>query len=529
MRVPALLLSSLLACTTSGSRSLLVDVRTDLVPGVEMTSVEAELLAIPGSRQLLDATDRDWNRGRRVADFDELPASEDVVLEVRARRGEDVVLQRRTVVRVEGRTGVTIVLSRTCRDLDCPGAGDAPELTECLGGRCVPPECVEGDEEVCGDGRCASDDACPAAPSSCTSFRCELGVCLVLGDDAQCGTGQRCTPTGCVADEIPDAGPGDAGALDPDAGSAEQDAGGDAGPDAGVCGACDDGDPCTDDSCDGMVCVHDDNTAACDDGVFCNGPDQCAAGECVPGSSDPCAAGLYCDEDGGDCDECRATPDCPDEVRTLGACEYDDACAESGMRTVEVQTWSCVDGACVEAPTTVVEACSRATEGSPCGDGSTCLSGGCFCNDDRVCDADEYCYDDRRCEFVPILTVTDECVDVSVAGVPFGYDVYGRTYADFRKYNRHVSCGRPWSEYDDCGTISVAGRATVRDQYMSPASCDEFLLGRWRSYAEIDGRRSETVEVVYFHPGCPGASNCTEARDFCITGDYPASAVCNPV
>jgi hypothetical protein len=86
----------------------------------------------------------------------------------------------------------------------------------------------------------------------------------------------------------------------------------------------DDGNPCTDEICnsagsglgDSSGCSHDPNTAPCDDGLFCNGEDTCAAGSCrhegrpctlcvetCNESSDSCEAS-------GDAEECMASEIC---------------------------------------------------------------------------------------------------------------------------------------------------------------------------------------------------------------------------
>jgi len=57
--------------------------------------------------------------------------------------------------------------------------------------------------------------------------------------------------------------------------------------------ACDDGNPCTDDSCMGGFCTYSGNTGSCDDGIFCNGSDSCAEGSCSVHSGDPCG-GSFC-------------------------------------------------------------------------------------------------------------------------------------------------------------------------------------------------------------------------------------------
>ncbi len=116
---------------------------------------------------------------------------------------------------------------------------------------------------------------------------------------------------------------------------------------------CDDGLPCTDDSCDVGGCVHEPlSGAACDDGLFCTLGDACQAGACVGGTVRDCSAGLdpctagSCDEAA---DQCVATPR-PNGERCGAA---GDACA-----------WhECAAGACVPG---------QASDGEPCSDGSAC-------------------------------------------------------------------------------------------------------------------------------------------------------------
>lgn len=59
------------------------------------------------------------------------------------------------------------------------------------------------------------------------------------------------------------------------------------------CGS--DGNVCTDDMCDATgACLHVENSAVCDDELFCNGADYCNAGTCSTHSGDPCAEGAAC-------------------------------------------------------------------------------------------------------------------------------------------------------------------------------------------------------------------------------------------
>ncbi len=62
---------------------------------------------------------------------------------------------------------------------------------------------------------------------------------------------------------------------------------------------CDDGDPCTEDSCTIDGCVHEHNSAPCDDGLSCTVSDVCSAGVCE--GIDACTGGGVCDRYSGVC------------------------------------------------------------------------------------------------------------------------------------------------------------------------------------------------------------------------------------
>lgn len=142
---------------------------------------------------------------------------------------------------------------------------------------------------------------------------------------------------------------------------------------------CDDGEGCTDDRCDvDLGCVGDPNTAACNDGSFCNGFDQCGAGTCSTHTGDPCAAPTVCDEAADRCRGCVTVADCPGE--TLGAweaCTWGDTCTETGTRSRTVRTYACTGGACVPMDGTRSEPCMRDTDGLGCGVGSCEGFGAC--------------------------------------------------------------------------------------------------------------------------------------------------------
>lgn len=244
----SLLALALGACGDGAEHRLVVDVRTDLTPGVDFFTVEAALAA-PADRRVIPAVmGQDFVGAVRLAEFDGLPEGNYQVV-VTAADASGGVAGRRTV-RVELTTdlSVTVTLSRSCQGVVCPMAGDDPARVTCAAGRCVEPECSDVAPERCAPGDCARDADC-APVVECNEGLCVEGGCLFVPDDSACAPEQLCAATlGCVDRGDPtDAGAPDAGAPDdsgtrdagePDAG--ERDAGEpDAGePDAGTPGGC---------------------------------------------------------------------------------------------------------------------------------------------------------------------------------------------------------------------------------------------------------------------------------------------------
>jgi len=83
---------------------------------------------------------------------------------------------------------------------------------------------------------------------------------------------------------------------------------------------CDDGNACTDDSCDSVQgCVNAANTLPCGDGVFCNGAEMCEAKVCVAGQPPELDDGVSC------------TVDTCDEVNDVVVHTPDDAFCNDGL------------------------------------------------------------------------------------------------------------------------------------------------------------------------------------------------------
>lgn len=181
--------------------------------------------------------------------------------------------------------------------------------------------------------------------------------------------------------------------------------------DAGECvGApidCDDGDLCTTDSCDPTGgCVFYTNTLPCDDGDPCTVNDECSQGDCV-GFGVPCECQEDLDcvllEDG---DICNGTLFC-DISQFPQQCAVDEStvifCPEPEGLGAECLAPAChpLSGECSLVPANDGAACN---DGNACTAGETCMDGACLegdavnCTDENPCTTDS-CDPDSGCFF----------------------------------------------------------------------------------------------------------------------------------
>jgi hypothetical protein len=171
----------------------------------------------------------------------------------------------------------------------------------------------------------------------------------------------------------------------------------------GVCTAgadriCNDGNPCTDDSCDPEVgCFYEMNSSACSDGDVCTTEDYCQQGECVSGPA------LICD----DANLCNGTESCnpatgcesgqplvcDDQDICTGneSCDPVDGC-QAGKPLLCDDANVCTDDSCDPN-----DGCHHVPNQVDCDDGNLCTlldhcsEGVCKpglalqCNDDNVC------------------------------------------------------------------------------------------------------------------------------------------------
>lgn len=216
---PLLLLAS--ACE-GGDIALLVDLKTDLVSGVEFVTVRTQLFDAGDRTNELArreedvAVGRDLTSGRRVADLENLAPGTYLVSVTLVDPAGAEVMARDIVVTATANTGVTVLMTRDCLGVTCPATGGIAAAAACLGGRCVEERCTPETPEFCPPPECSPATVgvdCTDAVSPCAARVCEDLTCFVRTDSAMCGGGEYCDPAaGCLPVESPgDGGVGDGG------------------------------------------------------------------------------------------------------------------------------------------------------------------------------------------------------------------------------------------------------------------------------------------------------------------------------
>ena len=291
---------------------------------------------------------------------------------------------------------------------------------------------------------------------------------------------------------------------------------------------CDDGNPCTDGTCSATGCAQANNTAPCDDGTYCNGVDVCAGGACThPG--DPCLSPTTCDETANECRGCTTRAQCPpDATGAWSSCDYADGCDESATRSRTDLTYACTAGSCVPSSTPVTEPCTRDTDGGSCGVGSCGGYGGCDYADgcdeaavqtrictDLLCTAGT-CTGRMRNETMPCSRDTDgtNCGAGTTCGA-YGACDYSGTCDESAMQTRTCTDIR-------CATGSCGG--TMRSESMACSrttngnSCGSPVCGAWStcSYASscaTSGTQSRTcMDPICSGGGCGMSGPRTEMQ-----------------
>ena len=266
----------------AGDVELSVSLQSDLVPGVEFSSVQLVLDDVT-AQEIPITLKSSFASADRLADFPKLAPKNDrrIRLELVDIRGE-VIAKTAALVDNRSSRAVILTIARSCVGVDCPGDGD-PAALACLGGRCVDPRCTTGTEESCPTPQCTSTNDCDAASQPCLDVACIKTQCVYLQSNL-CSDSQYCSPvTGCepLPSDCPD--------------------------------GCADGNSCTQDLCEDGVCTYPVAGAGtlCENGV-------CDRGECIS-SQETCDDGVLNQDEtgvdcGGVCNACSSEESCSDGV-----------------------------------------------------------------------------------------------------------------------------------------------------------------------------------------------------------------------
>ncbi len=269
--------------------------------------------------------------------------------------------------------GNPCTVTDTCTAGKCAGVGakSCDDGESCTADSCDPASgCVHGNltGPACNDGSlCTVTDACSA------------GACVGTGALA-CDDGDPCTTDGCSAGTGCTTAPASGAACDDKDACTVNDTCASGACQGGGATPCDDGNLCTDDSCNSQTgCVHANNTAPCTDGSVCTVGDTCSAGACIPGVQKSCDDGKSCTTD-----TCSAQNDCQ-HSNVTGPCTDNNVCTISDF---------CSNGACVPG---TAKACS---DGNACTADSCDPSVGCVnalmldnsaCDDGNACTLNDLC------------------------------------------------------------------------------------------------------------------------------------------
>jgi hypothetical protein len=180
---------------------------------------------------------------------------------------------------------------------------------------------------------------------------------------------------------------------------------------SGATANCNDGNPCSDDSCDiALGCQHIHNAAPCSDGNVCTVGDLCEVGECVAGDVLLCDDDNPCTADGCDLDTGCSHVTTPGPCDDGNACTTGDGCSEG--KCIAAGILDCDDeNPCTADSCQLIAGCQHsATDGfcddkDPCTLGDFCEDGSCVAGEALTCNDQNPCTDDActldGCEFKP--------------------------------------------------------------------------------------------------------------------------------
>jgi hypothetical protein len=347
---------------------------------------------------------------------------------------------------------------------DCNDANPCTVADHCVQGACVGEPVACDDKNPCTENLCTDTGGCEFVPMAggcddddpCTvADQCQGGACVGTPVSCDCQADADCTPLEdqdlcngtlfcdqttfpyqCrVAPEsvVVCPGPTGVGAIcltpscDPDSGACSlvaanqgllcddgdsctvQSACNMGNCSGGIAVNCNDGNPCTDDSCDAVTgCLNTGNQAPCNDGDACTTADHCDNGACLGGAPLECDDGNLCNgqetcapltgckpgqllvcDDG---DVCNGLESCaPDSGCVLGqalVCNDLNPCTTDSCNAQQGCLYIPTSGACDDG--------NKCTVGEKCADGLCGFGQAINCDDNNICTNDA-CVPDAGC------------------------------------------------------------------------------------------------------------------------------------
>ncbi|MBI5505926.1 MAG: DUF11 domain-containing protein [Deltaproteobacteria bacterium] len=413
---------------------------------------------------------------------------------------------------------------------------------QCTAGVCSGPAYDCSDSNVCTDDSCnEAADSCSNVPNAVacddglfcsTGDQCSGGACS--GTALSCDDSNACTDDSC--DEVGDAciNANNANACDDGLFCTVSDA-----CTGGLCTGpardCGDSNACTDDSCNeaGDVCINADNADPCDDGLFCTVSDACAGGVCTGAARDCGDANVctddVCDEGTAACSNPNNTAACDDGLfcTATDSCSA-GACVGSGNGCDDAN--ACTDDTCIE----VGALCLYANNAAACDDSDacttldTCSGGVCVGGPALVCDDANICTDDScspslgcvfdgngiSCDDGLFCTLNDRCRATVCSGAARDCGDGNICTSDFCD-EAGSACGSAFNtvECDDGDACTVDDRCSGGSCVPGAAmTCDDFNVC-------TDEACDPSVGCQFFSNSlaCDDADPCTPA-DTCVAG-----------
>ncbi|MBI5505018.1 MAG: hypothetical protein HY899_09445 [Deltaproteobacteria bacterium] len=438
----------------------------------------------------------------------------------------------------------------------------------CAGGTCA------GAPRDCGDANACTDDSCNEAGDACdhsnntmpcddglyctTVDVCAGGVCS--GPSRDCADSNLCTDDSCneasdACDHLNNSLPCDDGLYCTDGDVCA----------AGTCASgaprdCGDANGCTDDSCNDATdaCDHADNTAPCEDGLYCTVGEVCAGGACGSGSSRDCADANGCTDDscnetGDACDHLNNTLPCDDGLN----CTDGDVCSggicAGGPALACDDANPCTDDSC-DAGT---DQCAHQNNTLPCDDGlyctagDACAAGACGgaprdCSDANLCTTDscdeiaDTCTSQNNtlpCDDGLFCTDGDVCSAGACAGQPRGCDDTNQCTDDSCNESAdscdHAANAAACDDADFCNGADTCSGGTCALHAGDPCSgwptcngtCDNLLA----QCAGVVGQPCDDGDLCTSGDSCDGPGVCTSGSPIaCDDGEPCTQDSCDP-